>query len=137
MRVCYLHIRLVAVATVGILSLTAGSLAAETSKIRCHHADQQRSDTDLEIVVNTEKRQVSQFSFWDEVETLFWGEDVIYWMAKGRYSEASPQFALAGFHIETSQLIVKVINASAFDDSTVAKMLRSDSPPLNCYRIGL
>ena len=120
-----------------ISTICASAAAADSITLRCHPATQQRSTTDLEVKLDKSTEKVTTFSFWDEINTIFWSDEIIYWLAKGNYSETSPQLALAGFNTSTSQLIVKTISAGSFKDDVIAKMIRRDEPPLNCYRVGL
>lgn len=128
----------IAIVCLGVaLSVEPSSVVADVTEVRCHMAGQQRSELDLEIVFDTKSRQVTKFASWDELQTLFWGDEVIYWLARGSYSETSPQFALTGYHIETAQLMSYVLSSGDFDTNIIAKMGRSDRPPWNCYRVGL
>lgn len=121
----------------GVAAFGPSLVSADVTNVRCHLPEKQRSETDLEIVFDTDTKQVVKFAFWDDLQTLFWSDDVIYWLAKGDYSETNPQFSLSGYHIQTSQLLSYVLAPSDFGTDIIAKMSRSERPPWNCYRVGL
>ena len=128
-----MKIYIAAILFIGTFSSTA---FAENISFRCHENNQQRSETDLYLEFNTSSEQVTSFSFWNEISTVFWGDEVIYWTAKGNYSETSPSVAIAGFHTSTAQLIVRTITTGTFKNDVIASFQRRDTPPLNCYRSG-
>ena len=120
-----------------LLSLSVSmTAAAEIITIRCHEASSQRGEFDLKIVLNTETKQVTEFAYWKEIETLFWADEVIYWLSKGDYSEQTPVFALAAYHPPTAQLIIDTLYPTDFSDF-IAQIAERTNPPMSCYRSGL
>ena len=121
-----------------LLSLSASMpAAAEIITIRCHEPNSQRGELDLNIVLNTETKQVTEFASWKESETLFWSDEVIYWLSKGDYSEQIPAFALAAYHPPTAQLIIETLYPTDFSDDSLSQLAVPPNPPMNCYRSGL
>jgi len=120
-----------------IFSLFQSVAQAQETSFRCHREGQIRSERDLLVVLDVETQTVSKFSNWDEIETLFWSDEIVFWLAKGRYSDDTPQFALVAFFAPTAQLSINAANNADFGDGAVAMALRRGRAPLNCYRIGI
>jgi hypothetical protein len=120
-----------------VLSLFHSVAHAQETSFRCHREGQIRSESDLLVVLDVKTQTVSEFSNWDEIETLFWSDEIVFWLAKGWYSNDTPQFALVAFFAPTAQLSINVANNANFGDGVVAMASRRERAPLNCYRVGI
>jgi len=120
------------------LIMSTSAASAEQINLRCHRPSEAPSDNDISIELDTTTQNVISYGRWDEVQTLYWSEEVIYWYARGSWGNHS-NFSLSAYHPQSSQLIGHAINHEQFDQSDQINILMQSlpvGPPYTCFRAG-